>query len=64
MRRNRSNYGPARRGAAEKDRQDLEAAFRLFQNKLLHGPITALGEAAREGRSELPEAVKKLFGLE
>jgi glutamyl-tRNA reductase len=49
----------------EKDRQDIEAAFRLYQNKLLHGPITALGEASREGGGPaLLEAVRRLFRLD
>lgn len=49
----------------EKDRQDIEAAFRLYQNKLLHGPITALGEASREGGgAALLEAVRRLFRLD
>lgn len=42
----------------------VEGAFRLFQNKLLHGPIAALHEASREGHSGgLREAVRRLFGL-
>lgn len=42
----------------------IEGAFRLFQNKLLHGPIAALQEASKEGGSgTLIEAVKKLFRL-
>jgi glutamyl-tRNA reductase len=57
-------FGKLNGSLTEKDRQAIEAAFRLFQNKLLHGPIVALGDAAREGRSELPDAVRKLFGLE
>ena len=45
--------------------QDYVAgAFRLFQNKLLHGPIAALQEAAEEGHhGTLLEALKKLFRL-
>jgi glutamyl-tRNA reductase len=31
------------------EKEYIEGAFRLFQNKLLHGPIAALQEAAREG---------------
>ena len=46
------------------DRAYIEGAFRLFQNKLLHGPIAALQEASREGHSgTLREALMKLFGL-
>lgn len=42
----------------------VEGAFRLFQNKLLHGPIAALSEASRSGHGHtLREAVMKLFGL-
>ena len=42
----------------------IEGAFRLFQNRLLHGPIAALQEASREGHSgSLREALMKLFGL-
>ncbi len=48
----------------EKDRADIEGAFRLFQNKLLHGPKAALQEASREGHSGgLREALMKLCGL-
>ena len=46
------------------DRESIERAFRLFQNKLLHAPITALQEASKEGESrKLAEALQKLFGL-
>jgi glutamyl-tRNA reductase len=49
----------------EKERQEIEGAFRLFQNKLLHGPITALGEASRDaGSPALIEAVRRLFRLD
>ena len=42
----------------------VEGAFRLFQSKLLHGPIAALQEAAEEGHhGTLLEALKKLFRL-
>jgi glutamyl-tRNA reductase len=42
----------------------VEGAFRLFQNRLLHGPIAALSEASRSGHAgTLREAVMKLFGL-
>ncbi|MBA4188081.1 MAG: glutamyl-tRNA reductase [Planctomycetaceae bacterium] len=44
--------------------EHIEGAFRLFQSKLLHGPIAALQEASRTGHSgTLREAVMKLFGL-
>ena len=46
------------------DRESIERAFRLFQNKLLHSPIAALQEASKEGESrKLVEAMQKLFGL-
>jgi glutamyl-tRNA reductase len=49
----------------EAERQEIEGAFRLYQNKLLHGPITALGEASREGSSPaFLEAVRRLFRLD
>ena len=46
------------------DRESIERAFRLFQNKLLHAPIAALQEASKEGEArKLVEAMQKLFGL-
>ncbi|HJZ57325.1 MAG TPA: glutamyl-tRNA reductase [Gemmataceae bacterium] len=48
---------------SEADRAYIEGAFRLFQNKLLHGPIAALQEASKEGHGGLREALMKLFGL-
>lgn len=46
------------------DRAYIEQAFRLFQNRVLHGPIAALHEASGEGHSGgLREALMKLFGL-
>jgi glutamyl-tRNA reductase len=46
------------------DRAYIEGAFRLFQNKLLHGPIDALKESSGEAHSRpLREALMKLFGL-
>jgi glutamyl-tRNA reductase len=46
------------------DRQTIEGAFRLLQNQFLHGPISALGEASREGGgSTLLEALRQLFRL-
>ena len=48
----------------EADKAYIEGAFRLFQNRLLHGPIAALKESSREGHSGgLREALMKLFGL-
>jgi glutamyl-tRNA reductase len=46
------------------EKEYVEGAFRLFQNRLLHGPIAALQEAAKEGHhGTLLEALKKLFRL-
>ncbi|MFO0825659.1 MAG: glutamyl-tRNA reductase [Gemmataceae bacterium] len=46
------------------DLEHIEGAFRLFQSKLLHGPIAALREASHTGHSStLREAIMKLFGL-
>ena len=47
------------------DRTFIEGAFRLFQNQLLHGPISALAEdPASSERHTLLEALGKLFHLE
>jgi glutamyl-tRNA reductase len=49
----------------ENDRNEIVSAFRLYQNKLLHGPIAALGEASRETHgSALSEAIRRLFRLD
>jgi len=49
----------------EADRAQIEGAFRLLQNKFLHGPITALAEEPPgEHRHTLLEALRKLFRLE
>jgi glutamyl-tRNA reductase len=48
------------------DRQYIDKAFSLFQNQLLHGPISALSEESRSGGSgshTLIEALRKLFRL-
>ncbi len=46
------------------EKKSVEYAFRLFQSKLLHGPIAALQEASRENdHRPLMEALKKLFRL-
>jgi glutamyl-tRNA reductase len=46
------------------DKAYIEGAFRLFQNKLLHGPIDALKESSGEAHGPtLREALMKLFGL-
>jgi glutamyl-tRNA reductase len=47
------------------DRAIIEGGFRLFQNQVLHGPISALAEDSHEsGRHTLLEALRKLFRLE
>ena len=46
------------------DRAYIEGAFRLFQSRLLHGPIAALRESSGEAHSvTLRESLMKLFGL-
>jgi glutamyl-tRNA reductase len=46
------------------DRQTIEGAFRLLQNQILHGPISAIGEASQEGGgSALLDALRQLFRL-
>jgi len=48
----------------ESDRKSIEGASRLLQNQFLHGPISALGEASREGGgSSLLDALRQLFRL-
>jgi len=50
---------------SEPDKAYIEGAFRLLQNKFLHGPISALAEDAPEpGSHTLLEALRKLFRLE
>jgi glutamyl-tRNA reductase len=50
---------------SEADIAEIEKQFRLFQNRLLHGPIAAVNEASREGHSGgLRDALRKLFGLD
>jgi glutamyl-tRNA reductase len=45
-------------------RDDIEGAFRLFQNRFLHGPISALTEETHEGGGHtLLDALRKLFRL-
>jgi glutamyl-tRNA reductase len=47
------------------DKAYVEGAFRLLQNQLLHGPISALAEETPEpGRHTLLEALRKMFRLE
>jgi glutamyl-tRNA reductase len=47
----------------EAEKAYIEGAFRLLQNRYLHGPIAALQEASRHGHTGLREALMKLFGL-
>jgi glutamyl-tRNA reductase len=51
---------------SEADRAEIEGAFRLFQSKVLHGPISALTEEPTEGTSghTLLDALRKLFRLQ
>jgi len=53
----------------EDDRKYIEGAFRLYQNQILHGPITAVTEETHAGPSApgghtLLGALLKLFRLE
>jgi glutamyl-tRNA reductase len=49
---------------SDADRAYIEGAFRLFQRKLLHGPIAALKEASGEAHGHgLREALMKFFRL-
>ncbi len=46
------------------DKEWVEGAFRLFQSRLLHGPIAALREGGAEPHGgTLRDALMKLFGL-
>ena len=46
------------------DRAYIEGAFRLFQSRMLHGPIAALRESSGEAHGvTLRESLMKLFGL-
>lgn len=46
------------------ERKYVEGAFRLFQNKLLHGPIAALQEASKEGHAgTFADVIRTLFRL-
>ncbi len=49
----------------EADLKYLVGGFRLYKNRLLHGPISALSESARDtSHMGLTDAVKKMFRLE
>jgi glutamyl-tRNA reductase len=51
----------------EEDRELIQRAFRLLQNRFLHGPISALNEEAKQEKpvhgSTLLDALRKLFWL-
>lgn len=47
---------------SDDEKRFVEKAFHLFQNRILHGPISALDESSHEGGSLL-EALRKLFRL-
>ncbi len=50
---------------SEEDREYIETAFRRWQNKILHGPISALREESHAGGGHaLLEALRKLFRLQ
>jgi glutamyl-tRNA reductase len=50
---------------SDTDREYIAGAFRLFQNRLLHGPIAALQESARDEQGHtLLDSLKKLFRLD
>jgi glutamyl-tRNA reductase len=52
----------------DKERKEIEGAFRLLQNRFLHGPISALAEDthadAASGGHTLLDALRKLFRLQ
>jgi glutamyl-tRNA reductase len=54
---------------SKEDQEYIEGAFRLLQNQILHGPISALTEETHEGPGTggghtLLDALRKLFRLE
>jgi glutamyl-tRNA reductase len=52
----------------EKEQKEIEGAFRLLQNRFLHGPISALAEDTQAGPAPvghtLLDALRKLFRLQ
>lgn len=49
----------------ESDRPEIERAFEQLVNKLLHPPLEALRDEARDGTPHgLMNALKRLFGLQ
>jgi glutamyl-tRNA reductase len=50
---------------SKEDKAYVEGAFKLWQNRILHGPISALAEETPEpSKHTLMEAIAKLFRLE
>ncbi len=49
---------------SEEDKKYIEGAFRLLQNRFLHGPISALAEEPAESHHTLMETLLKLFRLQ
>jgi glutamyl-tRNA reductase len=47
----------------EADRKAIDYAFRLFQNQLLHGPISTLNESSHESGGGMLDALRRLFRL-
>jgi glutamyl-tRNA reductase len=63
----RELFGRLNGRLTEEDRRQIEGAFRLLQNRLLHGPLSALAEAshaADPGGHTLLDALRKLFRLQ
>jgi glutamyl-tRNA reductase len=61
----RDLFGRLNGKLSEADKELIEKAFSRWQNKILHGPISALGEEtpAEAGGHTLLEALRKLFRL-
>jgi glutamyl-tRNA reductase len=64
----RDLFGRLNGKLGDADRKLIEGAFRLLQNRFLHGPITALAEeshspSAAPGGHTLLDALRKLFRL-
>jgi glutamyl-tRNA reductase len=56
---------PKLNGISKEDREYIEGAFKLLQNRFLHGPISALAEEVPEpSKHTLLEAMMKMFRLE
>ena len=49
---------------SDAEKKQLDYAFRLFQNQLLHGPIAALQDASKSGdQPSMLDTLRKLFRL-